>query len=492
MLLTSRRRFFQAGGAFAGLVAQHPAPGFAPQGHSSAADPDTRDLRQSQLFLDDTWIEETYRLERVWESADVYPEPVLRPEAPWEGHQIVMFGSVFRTGSEWRMYYFTYNRPEPSLCCLATSQDGFRWERPKLGLFEYRGNKANNIVFAPGTGEGNDGPTVCYDSADPQAPYKMMYYGFGKLARGEYVAFSKDGIQWDHKPGPVLITGDRTNVMGTRDHRGKFVSFLRNKNMMQMDRARSVSRSESDDFLHWTQPETILRQDLLDDPNTELYGMAGFPYSDLYLGMLERWYSVPDVFEIQIAWSYDGRDWHRPERRSAFIGPRFPWNKAWTTCANTPPIREENQLYIYFGGRSGAHQREAPQSYGVIGLASITVDRFAAIRADFKDGLLLTKPMRWPGGDLILNSMNTRYPQGHPANGGGAVSVEVRDEQNQAIPGFSAADTARFDYVSPGWEKGERPVRWGADRSLTELAGKRIRLAFTLRDAKLYSFRAKA
>ena len=61
-----------------------------------AASTEPADLRHSQLFLDDTWIEETSRLERVWTTAEIVPEPVLKPEAPWEGMQIVMFGSVFR------------------------------------------------------------------------------------------------------------------------------------------------------------------------------------------------------------------------------------------------------------------------------------------------------------------------------------------------------------------------------------------------------------
>ena len=43
------------------------------------------DLTKSQLFLDDTWIEDQAMLTRVWHAAEIYPEPVLRPETPWEG-----------------------------------------------------------------------------------------------------------------------------------------------------------------------------------------------------------------------------------------------------------------------------------------------------------------------------------------------------------------------------------------------------------------------
>jgi len=459
-----------------------------------AAPTEPADLRHSQLFLDDTWIEETSRLERVWTTAEIVPEPVLKPEAPWEGVQIVMFGSVFRLGNEWRMYYTAYNRPEPALCCVATSTDGLHWERPNLGLVEYRGSRKNNILWLPQNGESNDGPTILHEPDDAAAPFKMLYYGYGgKRPRGEYVAFSKDGIRWEHRAEPVLTnTGDKTNLMGARDHRGRYVAYLRHRNMMQMYGARSVSRSESSDFIHWTEPALVLRPDMVDGPNTELYGMSVFPYAGMYVGLLERWYDHPDLIEVQLAWSHDGLAWQRPQVRSAFIGPTFPWNKGWNSCANTAPFRMGNQLWFYFGGRSEAHGRETPRSYGAIGLATAGVDQFAAIRADFSEGRLVTKPMTWPGGDLILTCTNTRYADAHPKSGGGTIAVEIRDESNLPIPDFSGERKARHDVVSPGpWEKDEPPVRWPGGRSVDELKGRRIRLVFLLRDARVFSFRAQ-
>jgi hypothetical protein len=482
------RRAFCAIAACAPLRAQV-------QTRTSAADPAAKDLKRSQLFLDDTWIEETYRLERVWQPAEIYPEPVLRPEKPWEGRQIVMFGSVFRLGGEWRMYYMTYNRPQRSQFCMATSTDGVQWERPNLGLAEWNGSRANNILWAPSEGEDHDGCTVCHDPGDPKTPFKLMYYGYGSKRRsGEYVAFSQDGIVWRHHREPVLTnTGDRTNVLPSRDHRGKFVAYLRHRIMMTSHRARTIWRSQSDDFLRWSDPEVVLRPDLLDDPNTELYGMAAVPYSDLYLGMLERWHGNPDIIEVQLAWSHDGTAWHRPVKRSAFIGPTYPWNRGWNSCANTAPVRVGNQLHFYFGGRSGAHGRESPGSYGAIGLASVTVDRFAALRADFREGLCITKPMDWPGGDLVLNCSHARYRSGHPTAGGGSIKVEVTDELNRPIEGFSGESQAQHSVISPApWETRVRPVLWPQERSLRQFAGRRIRLVFRLTDASLYSFRAEA
>lgn len=154
------------------------------------------------------------------------------------------------------------------------------WLYPTLlNLVDFRGSKANNILWAPEAGEKHDCPTVCHDPQDAAAPFKMMYYADrGPHTGGEHVAFSKDGIVWKPHASPVLTnTGDRTNLMGTRDRAGKFVAYLRHRDMMKMYGARCVWRSESSDFLDSTNPELILRPDLLDDANTELYGMTGFP-----------------------------------------------------------------------------------------------------------------------------------------------------------------------------------------------------------------------
>jgi hypothetical protein len=268
---------------------------------------------------------------------------------------------------------------------------------------------------------------------------------------------------------------------------------LRRRDMMKLYRVRCVWRSESSDFLKWTDPELILRPDLLDDPNTELYGMTGFEYSDLQLGMLERWRDNPDVIEIELAWSHDGRRWQRPLERHPFIAATFPWNKAWNTCSSNAPIKVGNELLFYFGARSGAHGKAFPSSYGTVGLATCLIDRFAAIQGDFIEGRLITKVMRWPGGDLLLNCTNTRYPSAHPSSGGGNIRVEIWDSSSNPIPEFSAGNAAEHNVVWPkSGHSNPPPVKWRGSMSIRDLAGQPIRLVFLLRDARLFSFRASA
>ncbi len=92
------------------------------------------DLTKSQLFLDDLWIDEQHKLTRLWHPADIYPEPVLRAEQPWEGTTIGV-ETVMKSGDHWKMYYTAshamHGRP---VFCVAESDDGMLWERTSLEL----------------------------------------------------------------------------------------------------------------------------------------------------------------------------------------------------------------------------------------------------------------------------------------------------------------------------------------------------------------------
>ena len=106
------------------------------------------DLNQNQLFLDDRWIEETQRLSRLWHRAEIYPEPVVRPDEAWEGSSLLMTGTVIKVGETLKMYYLSRGTSTvPGCFCVAESEDGLHWRKPRLGLIEADGSKENNIVF---------------------------------------------------------------------------------------------------------------------------------------------------------------------------------------------------------------------------------------------------------------------------------------------------------------------------------------------------------
>ena len=327
-----------------------------------------------QFLFDDALIAYQQRVTRRWLPATVFPRPAIEPDRPWEGRILALYGTVLPDpAGGWRMYYTNFRAGKPTQVFLATSPDGFVWERPSLGLVDWNGSRANNIVLAPEWHM--DAPSVAYDPADPAAPYKMLAFLAGPgetwgATWGLYAHLSKDGLRWTQMPGVRLRAGDRTNVMVDRSG-GKFVALTRHPEMAAQTGGRAVYRSESVDFREWSEPELVMAPDRYDEPNVQIYGMSAFERHGWHFGLVEYWHDTPDVIETHLAISRDGRQWLRPLPRSPFIGPASDWNRAWSTCASNGPIIINEQMVFYFGGRWVAHGCDSAQQYGAIGFASL-------------------------------------------------------------------------------------------------------------------------
>ncbi len=450
------------------------------------------DLTKSQLFLDDTWIEDQAMLTRVWHPADIYPEPVLRPETPWEGTALAMYGTVLKMGDLWRMYYGTTNPNEERVVCVAESSDGLHWTRPVLDIHEYQGSTANNIVRRKVTC-----PSVYWDPEDKEAPFRSLaYHGFEReKAAGYYGVVSDDGYNWTELDSlliPKPPAGD-VHYLWSSKVDGKYIITHKTRSIALERAGKTVAITESSDFRSFEESRLIIKSDLNDPTDVQYHGMVGFPYAGMYLGLAERWFGSPSHIELLLVWSHDRVNWHLPQTREPFIGPTYYWNRGWSTCSTQGPIQVGNQLRFYFGGQSGAHihVKQGPRKVGVVGFAEITVDRFASVSAGYMDGQLVTKPMTWPGGDLILNASTTRFPDEDPRLKGGEMSIEVWDGDGRPIEGYSGDRQAPFNENTPSRGDIEAAtIRWPDDKSLRELAGRDIRLVFYMRDSHLYSFRS--
>ncbi len=111
----------------------------------------------------------------------------------------VICPNVFFIDGEYRMWYLgAGDNRRRNTGLYAVSKDGFHWEKPKLGLTEYNGNKQNNLV------EGPCGEWMFYDPEDPNPDRRFKSLRMGREMRS-YVSFSRDGLHW--KPGPEDIFG---------------------------------------------------------------------------------------------------------------------------------------------------------------------------------------------------------------------------------------------------------------------------------------------
>ncbi|MBI4024938.1 MAG: hypothetical protein HY360_08145 [Verrucomicrobia bacterium] len=460
------------------------------------------DLTQAQLFLDDAWIEEAAFVSRQWHQPRKFPDPVLKPEHPWERWCPSLYGTVLHWRGKFRMWYTCWTRDgNQPRTAYAEGADGVAWEKPRLGVCEFGGNKDNNIILDAVAPRYIDDLTVIDDAGDSEWPLKALYWegathDWKKQDWGIYLARSKDGIHWDRSPGLVLPQWiDRFNAVSTKLN-GQYVVYGRSADLQRgMGRnGRSVWRTESADLIHWSKAKLVLQRDPEDPVNMEYYSASVFPYEGLALGGLERMHMSPDRLDTELIWSHDGGwKWERAPKRPAFLSPSSDrrWDDTWVCLPTNAPIRRHHRLWFYYSGRSGAHGSEYPSNHGAIGLAFLRMDGFASLMAGERKGVVVTKPMRWPKAALHINVDPRRDLASHPGFCTGELRAELRTAANQPIKGFTWDDCVPFTRNTAAAENAACPAIWKKGKCARDLAGKSIRIAFKLHDAHLYSFRSK-
>jgi len=459
-----------------------------------------------QLFLDEEFVDRREGLRLTVNPPSRHPEnPVIRPDRPWEGACSVYGTALFdeETGL-FRIWYLTVPRdrglrplrlpdgreraPYTTLLAYAESEDGVRWVKPSLGQFPYDGDARNNLIDL---GKYNcEGISVLYDphDPDPRRRWKAVYWDHGsggwsvKDGRpycedgpgdGFCVAFSSDGILWRPYGGnPVLRRYCDTNQNLVYDTRLKrYVAFSR------FGFGRRLARSESEDFVHWSEPEVVLECDEEDGPGTQIYGAGVDIYEGVYVAMIWIYREGGDGrMDPQLATSRDGIRWTRVGGRRMWLGlgEKEGWEGGMVRSVERIIVRDD-KLYIYYCGVHGPHSRPGGPEVvrrhrPAIGLLTLRRDGFVSLDAGDREGWFLTRPFVLPEGELHMN-LEAR---------GGYVRVAVCDRAGNPREGFRASEPVSGDRT-------DAVVRWKG-RSLSEFRGREVRLRFSARNAKIYSF----
>ena len=478
-----------------------------------------------QLFIDTYLIEKMEGLRQTFHQPTKLPSnPVLFADQSWESFSLFINGGPAVTydheTKSFEVWYFTYTAvdkqskfKEAFVPAYASSKDGIHWKKPLLGLVERNGSKKTNLL--PWESQIPQGGTnVLLDAREPnpERRYKSVYYSYVSgnqraNSEGLYASFSSDGLHWQDFPeNPVLsrhIVGDTHTLLGWDEQAQRYVGFFRPAHTFAGG-VRVIGRSESRDFIHWTEPgkQIVLKPDAQDPKGTEFYGMPVMCYEGIYAGLLWIYHNDPhwpwpketiinddklsrnqQTVDTQLTFSRDGIQWERSANREPFLplGTVGTWDDG--CIYPTTPLVVGDEIWIYYGGFNVRHTRESLSSLGkivegkrkaaAVGLAKLRLDGFVSIDGGAKEGTLLTKPFTFSGDDLWLNLNAAR----------GSVFVEVLDQELRPLPGFTKAQaiTRRTNSV-------RQPIRWKSGSSLSSISGKPIRLKFYLSNAELYSF----
>ena len=479
-------------------------------------------VRGTQLFIDDWLIESLEGVRRQLNQPVKHKRnPVLVKDKPWEqsgpGYGTVHYDPEAKL---FRMWYQTWKKvPKGAVSegdlYLATSRDGVTWSKPVINK-----KTGTNRVQAPRV-TGFQCPGIFRDPAekDPSRRFKMLFScapdGTDKTWMTS-VGYSPDGIHWTAAKTLPLIPFSDTQICPFWDYRSRrYIAILR----FGPPNTRLVSRTESEDFLHWSPKITVIRRTKMDVPQqTQFYQMAPMPYGDVYIGLVAAYHTetlkpIPpdrpwtDRKNLQlvysrnsISWSRVGSDgaiphnklnqpadWARVAREAAFL-PYGKKDRDWDWGTVSPyytpePIVIKDRIHFYYMGQNGRNwwnytgdpprkDPDAREPNKGVGLATLRIDGFVSIEAGSKGGTMTTRPFLFLGDGLILNA-DAR---------GGQITVEALDAAGKPLEGFGLASSRPLTS-----DNVRHALSWKGHKDLHQLQGKPIRLRFHLKNARMFS-----
>ena len=441
--------------------------------------------RRWELFVDNFLIENSAHV-----SHELNPperrEIVLNMDRPWEGPGSGVYSVVFQDGDIYRMYYraslpAAEGEVAEEGCAYAQSSDGIHWQRLKTSLFPYKG-MATNLLLLGDAGH-NFSPFLDQNS-DFQlgGRYKAVA---GHLPRVLSGYTSEDGLSWQKaRPEPLMEKGafDSHNVAFFDTNLQKYVCYSRYLAKEAAGSAvRAIQRSVSDDFLHWSDPQSNEYPE--DAPLEHFYTNAtvqcpgasheyqAFPRRFVPARQKDLAHAKPGVSDNVFMSSRDGTRWDRTFMQS-WLRPGLD-QRNWTqrNLIVAQGILETGDDFSLFVNEN--------YSWDSACIRRLTVPRFrfSSIRASRQGGVLLTRPFLFAGSRLAIN-----YATSAP----GSIRVGLVDGHGWPLAGFAAenCDVIYGDELV-------RELSWQGNPDLAFLTGKVIRLKIELVDADLYALQIK-
>ena len=367
----------------------------------------------------------------------------------------------------------------------AVSDDGIHWEKPRLGLHDYNGNKDNNICLQTGNTLAS---VVVKDVAedDPQKRYKMIMKETPR-ERGVRAFYAPDGIHWTEGPQidlpewngrtPDIVVLLRDEQDPDPQRRYKLVwqtthpankpgpALVRTKCLAYGPDVEHFSASPANPILH---PNDGLEQ--------ENHFLMLAPYRDYYLMLYEYGWYQPNgtgIFgsycaDIRLAISRDGDHYQRiqPHQKVIARGQRGAWDAGPLVISDKLVIKDDT-MYLYYSGQgeewTSWPAQNTPSSYqfastgcvrvGRMGLATLKRDRFTCLETTDREtpGHVTTQPIEVGERDVqpVLNISDVQQ-------GRSWVAVEVlHPRTDEPLPGFGREDCRPLDRDGL-----DLPVQW--------------------------------
>jgi len=424
--------------------------------------PIVRDLGSRRELFVDHWL-----MDRLTGAQLKLHEPQLTP-AMAEPADPLEYGTVIKDGELFRLYTrdgrgAKHDGDAVEVTRYCESRDGIHWTKPKLGLYELEGSRENNVILHE--------PPFCHNFSPfldtcPGVPEDQRFKALAGTVKSSLVAFvSGDGIHWRKlRPEPVITytkeyAFDSQNVSFWSETEHCYVCYFRH---FLEKRLRSVCRTTSLDFEKWSDPIPLQPN----FPGEHIYTTVTHPYfraPHLYIALPTRFYPERGESTDILFMTARGNAPYDRTFREAFIRPGLDparWgNRSNYAALNVVPTGPtEISLYT------------TPFRRFVL-----RTDGFASVHVGADVGEMVTRPLRFSGGELTLN---------YSTSAGGSLRVEIQDTEGKPLPGLALAECRNLvgDAI-------EQPVTWEKGSDLSSLAQRPVRLRLVMSDADLFALR---
>lgn len=450
---------------------------------------------------------------------------ILDCSDPWEGEHC-SYGSIIFDGEKFRLYYrgcganggpWLEENGSHALCCVAFSVDGKTFTKPNLGIFSYEGSFDNNIVHMEDREIDNFAVILDTNPACPAdekykalSEYNVETVENGQKIRTPHLAYYKsaDGFNFTFdRLLPINGKFDSMNFALWDQKIGKYRLYFRDLHRLDPEHkieyeaekhVRDIRVSFSDDFINWTEPKALdYGEDKLE---IQFYTncISKYHRADIFYGMPTRYIDrsldsknykyLPDVggFRPMLIEKY-GRGGTAITDAAVMVS-RDGINFTRTNEAFLSPGIENGDNWVYGDGYfvRGMVETESdfngePKElslYAVTGYRArpVTFERYT-VRMDglfswgsnFDGGTVLTKPITFDGDRMSVNFETSVL---------GYLQIDICDENGTPIDGYC---TGRLFGNTTN-----RPCDF--EKSLSDLAGKTVRLLITMKDCEFYSF----
>jgi len=452
---------------------------------------------RKHVFIDEVMVDRKRNVKLTMNQ----PRDAVKVSVPgaWDSSYIEYEGKIYTVVSE------GYEGDSGPIS-LMVSEDGVSFDKPNLGLIEYKGSKENNLVMlgVPSWGK-------YFKDTNPACPAEELFKATLWVAqRGIYLYFSPDMIHWRRNETCMLplVSGGGCETFWD-DQQGMYLNYIKRDGSyntgdypaygrsVAMFKTREINKTwpfnavANPYYEGWPFPAVTGEGIAVAGPN--VFDPDG---GQIFRTRPQKYEWAPDTYVsfmirsgCDMGVSRDGLNWkicselglgHYLGNGKTVDGQSFTQGDI-----TNGMIRRGDKFWQYANVNLGKNRKRT-----TVRLTQ-RLDGFLSLDAGDEPGIIITRPFVFDGDDLILNADASK----------GSIKVGILTLPGSTMTGYGIGLTNKPKKATPGFgvdeaiaitsDSVEHVAAWKGDPDVGNLAGEVVRLRIEMQNAKVFSFQFK-